>query len=263
MFNIENASEFHSHFTSNDVCKKFLYDLKWKNGYNCYKCGSAKYWRGRTDFHRRCALCGYDESCTAHTIFHRIKFPLLAAFGMVFQITSSKTGKSTVDLAREFGVIQATAWQFKNKVQNVMATGDASDGILKEKKAAIPLDGVIIMHRGKDLNGLQRVDLEMIRRYHSNTSKLGARYLHDNNEKELCRLVRGKFKELRTSMLLWNFKRWITGTHHHCSLAHLNGYLNEFFFKMAHSQTPGRMLQIVVENSIRKQGKGFERDLAI
>ncbi len=41
---------------------------------------------------RRCSQCGYDESATAGTLFHKLKFSLLKAFEMVYEITTSKKG---------------------------------------------------------------------------------------------------------------------------------------------------------------------------
>ncbi|RYG27742.1 MAG: hypothetical protein EOO01_40905 [Chitinophagaceae bacterium] len=50
---------------------------------------------------------------------------------------------------------------------------------------------------------------------------------------EHCDLLAGRYVGENKSILLYNFKQWLTGTHHHCSEKYLQGYVNEFFFKLS------------------------------
>lgn len=253
MFKKVNFQDFYQHFSCDDDCRKFLSELKWKKGFVCRRCSNTTSWRGRSPFHQRCARCQYDESCTANTIFHKIRFPLIKAFGMVYQILTLKKGRSTVDLAKEFGVIQSTAWHFKCKIQKAMGE-DVLDEI--ENMAigdVFSLDSIIITHRGENLNGLQRIQIEL-RDKNGGTAKpsLITSYsiLPDPKGLDMSRLVRGKFKEVKTSILLWNLKVWLTGTHHHCSFSRLKGYLDEFFFKYNYRRQPTRMWEILMERAV-------------
>jgi hypothetical protein len=90
MFQGISAQQFNKYFQNEDDCKQYLFDLKWKKGYRCRRCGCTKYYKGRTRFHLRCRSCGYDESVTAQTIFHKLKIPLLKAFGMAFRLSVRK-----------------------------------------------------------------------------------------------------------------------------------------------------------------------------
>jgi predicted RNA-binding Zn-ribbon protein involved in translation (DUF1610 family) len=102
MFNGISIQVFNKFFKSEHDCKQYLFDLKWKDGYRCPKCGCIKSHKGKTGFHLRCQHCGYDESITAHTVFHKLKIPWLKALGMVFRLSVKKKGLSTTALAREF-----------------------------------------------------------------------------------------------------------------------------------------------------------------
>ncbi|RYG53469.1 MAG: IS1595 family transposase [Chitinophagaceae bacterium] len=171
MFNSTNPQDFYKNFACDDDCRQYLFDLKWNSGYVCRKCGNNRSWKGRTNFHRRCTACGYDESCTAYTLFHKPKLPLLKAFGIVFQIISSKKGKSTVDLAREFGVNQPTAWLLKNKVQKAASIGISEQLNGPFIGSKFSLDSIIITHRGENLNGFQRVSIYLAQCGESETQK--------------------------------------------------------------------------------------------
>jgi hypothetical protein len=120
MFQGISIQQFNKFFKNEDDCKQYLFDLKWKEGYKCRRCGFTKSYKGKTSFHLRCQACRYDESVTANTVFHKLKIPLLKAFGMSFRITVRKKGMSTTELAREFSINQKSSWLFKRKAQESM-----------------------------------------------------------------------------------------------------------------------------------------------
>src|SRR5450755_1994143 len=120
MFHGVSIQQFNKFFQSEDDCKQYLFDLKWKDGYKCHRCSFTKSYKGKTSFHLRCQACRYDESVTANTVFHKLKIPLLKAFGMSFRIAVKKKGMSTTELAREFCVNQKSSWLFKRKAQQSM-----------------------------------------------------------------------------------------------------------------------------------------------
>ena len=101
-------------------CHAYLSDEKWARGFSCRKCGHEASVKGKKTFHRRCQKCLYDESPTAHTIFHKLKFPIEHAFAMVYLLSTMRKGVSSCELARQFGVHQETAWFFKRKVQRAL-----------------------------------------------------------------------------------------------------------------------------------------------
>lgn len=114
IFSTLSAFEFQQKFSDRNACLQYLAELKWKDGYACKRCKS--FTKGYHPFARRCAGCRYDESATAHTIFHNLKFSLQKAFYAVFRYCKKK-GISSYELAKEIGVSQPTAWLFHCKIQ--------------------------------------------------------------------------------------------------------------------------------------------------
>jgi hypothetical protein len=100
---------FKSRFGTKSLCYQFLSDQKWSSGYNCIKCDHNKYSRGSQTCSRRCRKCGYDESTTTNTLFHKLKFGIDKAFEMLYEIVTSKKGANSIWLAERFGVNQKTA----------------------------------------------------------------------------------------------------------------------------------------------------------
>lgn len=109
--------EFKSQFGTKTLCLSYLASRKWVNGYKCRKCDCLESIKGKQESSRRCKKCGYDESATAHTLFHKLKFGIENAFEMMYEISTSKKGVNSIWLAERIGVQQNTAWFFRQKVQ--------------------------------------------------------------------------------------------------------------------------------------------------
>lgn len=120
-----SREEFNTRFSTEKGCYKFLSDLKWESGYKCSRCESEIYIKGKQHHNRRCSKCGYDESPTSGTLFHNLKFGILKAFEMVYEISTSKKGLSSIWLAERFGVNQKTAWLFRQKLQSAMESSQS------------------------------------------------------------------------------------------------------------------------------------------
>jgi two-component system, sensor histidine kinase LadS len=106
-------------------CYRFLESLKWENGFRCRKCENEKYFDGTQKFSRRCTKCGYNESITAYTIFHSIKFPIERAFYIAYLVVAGKKDSTLDALATSLDLRLNTVWSFKHKVLERMTDLEA------------------------------------------------------------------------------------------------------------------------------------------
>jgi len=113
-------AEFSNIFPDKDSCLKYLEDLKWARGYKCKKCGNTKWCKGKDDFSKRCTKCRYDESPTAYTIFHKLKFPIVKAFYMLFLVYANKEKITSLELSEILTLRQSTCWNFNKKINEAM-----------------------------------------------------------------------------------------------------------------------------------------------
>lgn len=107
--------EFKTLYPDSLACYRSLENLKWENGYHCRKCGNEKYFDGAQKFSRRCTRCGYNESITAFTIFHGIKFPVEKAFYIAYLAVSGKRETTLESLSRKLGIGLNSVWGFRAK----------------------------------------------------------------------------------------------------------------------------------------------------
>lgn len=97
-------------------CYRFLETLKWEHDFKCRKCRNEKYFEGAQKFARRCTRCGYNESITAFTIFHSIKFPIEKAFYLAYLTVVGSKEHTLEALAAQLELRVNTVWGFRHKV---------------------------------------------------------------------------------------------------------------------------------------------------
>ena len=65
-----------------------------------------------------CSECKSKTSVTRDTIFHNLRFGLLKGFKIMDEMEKSNYELSSIDIAREYGITQTTAWKFLKKIKD-------------------------------------------------------------------------------------------------------------------------------------------------
>ena len=290
MFSTLNALEFHSQFNCQADCLSYLASMKWRDGYTCRKCGCHDYTKGYTPFARRCKQCRYDESATAHTIFHNLKFSLIKAFYGVFRYCRKK-GMSSCELAKEIGVTQKTAWLFHCKLQQVMAssgehplTGEVhidefvtggpepnkpgrSDG--NKKKTLIMVEVRPDNKTGrvycKQIANYQKKTLyPIIEKTVSNKAKVVTDEYpsYDALKKKFPKAVQKKSERGASFPLVhqqvMNMKGWLRGIHHKCGEHHYQKYLDEYCFRTNRRNTEQGLFANIIAKVVKIKALTFK-----
>jgi len=113
-------AEFETRFSTEDACRRYLYQLRWPEGFVCPHCAGSNAWMTERDL-VVCAACGYHASVTAGTIFENTHKPLMLWFRAIWWMTSLKTGASALGLQRVLGLgSYKTAWTWLHKLRRAM-----------------------------------------------------------------------------------------------------------------------------------------------
>lgn len=120
MFKGENILEFADKFNSDKACLAYLADIKWSEGFICTKCGHDKYTVRKKNLAKDCNRCHHIESPTVDTLFHRVRFGLRKAFAIVFEMSATSKGLSSLQVAKRYSISPTTAWTFMHKVRKAM-----------------------------------------------------------------------------------------------------------------------------------------------
>jgi len=260
---IKTIHDFNKTFTTEDDCRIYIGNEKWKKGYACIRCGCQDYTKGRSLHYRRCVACKYDESPTANTLFHKCKMGLINALAIVYRISSRTKGTSSTELAKELGIQQKTAWYFRQKV---MRTMDQDSELLKDE---VMVDEFVVEQeepckRGRSLGKKKRAFIILEKTKHNKNGKLHV-YAIENYQAETLSVpmekhidknaqvntdgyssyatLKNKFIHLtqilsdngkshpQIHIQIMNLKAWIRGIHNHISLKYFQYYLNEFCYR--------------------------------
>ncbi len=96
-------AEFEARFSSEQVCRDYLFRVRWPEGFRCPRCGGAKAWPLGLVWWR-CASCARQVSVTAGTIFQDTHTPLMLWFRAMWWVTTQKNGVSALGLQRVLGL---------------------------------------------------------------------------------------------------------------------------------------------------------------
>ena len=281
---------FKDRFTGKKDCYEFLAELKWADGYNCKRCSSDKYIKGKQPASRRCSKCGFDESTTSGTLFHKLKFGIDKAFEMLYEITTSKKGANSIWLAEHFGVNQKTAWLFRQKVQMAMKSSERyplEDEVhVDEFEIGTPQAGeqgrsksdkkvrivIAFEHRdGKSGRGYARVfedySAESLKPIFDTHVKNDAQVLADGwrgysplkeNYPDLKQVLSEKGKNFKMPHIqIRNFKNWLRGVHSYCNKEYLQRYIDEYFFRFNRRSHRISILDKIIERCVAHQPVTF------
>jgi transposase-like protein len=111
-------------FRSEKECIAYLEKLRWPEGLTCIRCGSTRVLvfniRGRNRKGRhlyQCAVCRYQFSVTAGTVFHDSHLPLKKWFRAVVMVNSANEDLSAKELQRQLDTTYKTAWYMLRRIR--------------------------------------------------------------------------------------------------------------------------------------------------
>jgi transposase-like protein len=111
---------FRERYGTEEQCLQALFRSRWPHGFECPGCGSRHFHQLQCRPLFQCAECRHQTSVIAGTIFASTKLPLTIWFLAMHLLTQSKHSVSSLELARQLGVRQKTAWSLKHKLMQVM-----------------------------------------------------------------------------------------------------------------------------------------------
>jgi transposase-like protein len=112
--------EFEQCFGTEEACRRYLFQLRWPEGFCCPRCGHRQAWATKRRLYR-CRQCDYQVSVTAGTIFQDTRKPLRLWFRAIWHVTSQEIGVSALGLQRVLGLPRyETTWTWLQKLRVAM-----------------------------------------------------------------------------------------------------------------------------------------------
>lgn len=109
-------------FPDEQSCIDHLTTMRWRDGEFCPYCGSVKIYHFSDRKTHKCGDCKQRFSIKVGTIFEDTKLPLRKWFLAIWMITSHKKGIASVQLAKDLGITQKSAWFVMHRLRHAART---------------------------------------------------------------------------------------------------------------------------------------------
>lgn len=285
-FTGENILEFTDRFPDDHSCLAYLSELKWEEGYRCKKCGHTKFTIRKKNLARDCNRCHHVESPTAGTLFHRLRFGIRKAFGIVFEMSATTKGMSASQVAKRYGISRTTAWSFMHKVRKAMQNSrkyplkgnvqvdefvyggkeSLKQGRSKDSKKKKIIGAVELSDKGK----VKRVYFNKIDDY---SSKSLSRIFDEHISKKTHVLtdkwtgyipisktfnIEQRYSDKGSSMkqmhtIIHQLKSWLRSTYSWVHEEHIEKYLDEYSFRINRSIFKQTIFHNLIQRMVKAQ----------
>src|ERR1700677_414653 len=258
-------------FPDQETARVYLEGRLWPNGPRCSVCGLGERITARGEGYYRCNQCKEDFIVHTGTIFERSHVPLHKWVYAMYLLVTSRKGISSMQLAKEIGITQKSAWFMLGrlreacgtelaKLQGVVEVDEAFFGGKEANKhehkklnagrgsvgkvAVVGLrerGGRVIAHPVADtdkeaLQGaiLEHVEIgsQLMTDEASGYTGIGGLFFdHDTVAHSAGEYSRGDVNTNSIESVWAVMKRGMHGVYHHASAKHLGRYVDEFTWR--------------------------------
>ena len=108
-------------FPDEETARAYLESRLWAEGVKCPECKGKERITARKNGYYRCNPCKLDFTIRTGTIFERSHVPLHKWIYAMYLVVTARKGISSLQLAKEIGVTQKSAWFMLQRLRFVDA----------------------------------------------------------------------------------------------------------------------------------------------
>ena|SRR5579883_346222 len=151
---LTNLTDFYKKFPNEVSCHDYLRDERFPDGkVPCTKCGTTeKIYRLKDGKRYKCGHCKHIFTITVGTVFEASHVQLQKWFLALYIVSAHKKGISSLQLHRDLGITQKTAWFMLHRIRFILANGTMQSQL----SGTVEVDETYIggkNHRGKTGRG--------------------------------------------------------------------------------------------------------------
>ena len=127
MAQFKNLKDLLTKFQDEQACRDFLVQHRWNGTPVCPYCGSNRSYKIENGKRFKCANkeCHKKYSVTVGTVAEDSNIALSTWFGAIYLVSSHKKGISSIQLGKDLGIAQKTAWFMLHRIRESMKGGNS------------------------------------------------------------------------------------------------------------------------------------------
>jgi transposase-like protein len=118
--NFKNLTDLFTYFKDEATCRNYLATQRWNGVVTCPFCNSENIYVTNRGFKCGDKTCLKKFSVTVGTVYENSKIPLRIWFAAIYLCTSSKKGVSSLQIHRQLGITQKSAWFLLHRVREML-----------------------------------------------------------------------------------------------------------------------------------------------
>lgn len=261
--------EFFAKFPNEESARLYFENQRWAGETVCPHCGSetVSECKDHKPMPYRCKSCRKHFSVRTGTVLAESRLPLHKWMMAMYMLTTARKGISSVQMAKELGVTQKTAWFLAQRIRECWLGDDNNDKL----DGTVEVDETYIGGKAKNMHAKDRAQRKQFKKQavvgvlkrggeirashtdrkaasmevHKNVEvgstvmtdaasvykHLGTKFDHHIVNHSVGEYVRGQAHTNGIESFWALLKRGHYGIYHYMSAKHLNRYVNEFAFR--------------------------------
>lgn len=118
--NFKTLIELLDYFKDEKTCRDYLANQRWGSNVTCPHCGHNKVYITNRGYKCAAKTCYKKFSVTVGSIYENSKVPLRIWYAAMYLVTAHKKGISSLQLSRDLGLTQKTAWFVLHRVRDMV-----------------------------------------------------------------------------------------------------------------------------------------------
>lgn len=115
------------YFKDEQIGRDYLAQIRWNGKTVCPYCDSDKCYKFANGKVFKCGGCKQQFSVRVGTMFEDSKIPLSKWFATIYLLTSHKKGISSIQLGKDIGVTQKTAWFMLHRCRKALGLNEGTE----------------------------------------------------------------------------------------------------------------------------------------
>ena len=115
--------DFSARFPDEKACKEYIEQVRWGGEPACPRCGDMKVYRIKGGMGFKCGGCKRSFSVRSGLPMEESRLPLRKWLLAIYYLTTARKGISSIQLAKEVGCTQKTAWFLEHRIRAACSGG--------------------------------------------------------------------------------------------------------------------------------------------